>query len=64
MIKILTRAKTALENLRRDQSGAALIEYALVVGLVAVVSIASLTALQGKVNTAYTTIGNKLSAIK
>jgi Flp pilus assembly pilin Flp len=64
MMKILKRAKIAAKTLQKDQSGAALIEYALVVGLVAVVSIASLTALQGKISTAYTTIGSKLSAIK
>ncbi len=37
----------ARQPIRRDEEGQSLVEYALIIGLVAVVLIASLTALQG-----------------
>jgi Flp pilus assembly pilin Flp len=51
-------------GLRRDESGAALIEYALVIGLVAVVCVTALTTLQGQIGAAFGVIGGKLAAIK
>ena len=37
--------KNMLRKLRRDQDGAALVEYGLLVGLIAVVAVAAVTAL-------------------
>jgi Flp pilus assembly pilin Flp len=71
MLKAYISTKTRLMDagdrvaaLRGDESGAALIEYALVVGLIAVVCVTALTTLQGQIGLAMSTIGNKLSAIK
>jgi len=71
MLKAYVSTKTRLMDvadrlaaLRNEDSGAALIEYALVVGLVAVVCVAALQALQGSVATSLNTIGGKLAAIK
>ncbi|MDB5466595.1 MAG: Flp/Fap pilin component [Phenylobacterium sp.] len=53
--------KDHLANLRRDESGAAMIEYALLVGLVAIAGITALTALSGKMATAFNNIGTSIS---
>jgi Flp pilus assembly pilin Flp len=53
-----------LAALKSDDNGAALIEYALVIGLVAVVAVTALTALQGQISTALGSIGGHLSTIK
>jgi Flp pilus assembly pilin Flp len=70
MLKAYVSTKTRLLDardrfaaLRGDESGAALIEYALVVGLIAVVCVTALTTLQGQIAVAISTIGNKMSAI-
>ncbi|HEV2530972.1 Flp family type IVb pilin [Phenylobacterium sp.] len=70
MLKAYVSTKTRLMDvrdrvagLRRDESGAAMIEYALVVGLVAVLAVTALTAMQTQLSTAFSTITNKLSAI-
>ena len=49
-------------NFIKDDSGATLIEYALLAGLIAVVAIGAISALGGKVNTVFTTIDGKLDA--
>ena len=53
--------KDHLRDLREDKSGAAMIEYALLVGLVAVGAIATITALTGALNGRITAISGKLS---
>ena len=60
----LAALKDRLAALRGDESGAAMIEYALVVGLVAVAAVTTLGVFSGQVNTTFTTIGGKLAAIK
>ena len=50
-----------LRKLRRDESGASLIEYALLVGLIAVVSIATLTTLGTTIQSLWTTISTDLT---
>ena len=45
----------------RKQRGASLVEYALLVSLIAVVSIGALTALQGNIATAFANIGAALT---
>ena len=42
------------------EQGAALVEYALLLALIAVVCIVALTALGGKASSKFTTIGNSL----
>ena len=56
--------KARLADLRKDDSGAAMIEYALLIGLVAIASIAAFTALQGNLTTGLQSIGGHLSTLK
>jgi len=49
--------------LKADESGAALIEYAMIVGLVAVAAVAALTALNTQIGGAFNRIGGHLSSI-
>ncbi len=63
-LTLFTRARTALDTLRKDQRGAAFVEYVIVVGLIAIVCIVAFnqfgTAVQTKVNQqreAITTMG-------
>jgi len=53
--------KHFLRRLRKDESGAALVEYALLVGLIAVVSIATLTTLGTTIKGLWTTISTDLT---
>jgi pilus assembly protein Flp/PilA len=46
-------AKDSLLRLRRDESGATAVEYALIVGLIAIVIIAAVTALGGGISTLF-----------
>lgn len=43
-----------------DESGATAIEYGLIVALIAVVIVTAVTTLGGKLNTAFSTVGNKI----
>lgn len=70
MLKAYLSTKTRFMDLRdrfaalsTDESGAALIEYAMLVGLVAVACVTALTALKGDISTAFNTIGSKLGQI-
>lgn len=50
----------AVKNLLRDESGATLVEYGLLILLVAIAAIASMTFLSGKIQAAYSNAGNDL----
>jgi len=52
-----------LNLLRQDEKGAALVEYGLLVGLIAVICVAAVTLLGQDVSSAFSTIAAKLSAI-
>ncbi|HEX3699095.1 MAG TPA: Flp family type IVb pilin [Phenylobacterium sp.] len=69
MLKAYLFTKTRLADvrdhvsaLRDDESGAALIEYAMLIGLVAVAGVAALTALNGSIGAAFGRIGADLTA--
>ena len=51
-----------LKALHNDESGQDLIEYALVAFLIAFAAVASMTGLAGKINAAFSAIGDKLSS--
>lgn len=59
----LADIKSRLSRLRQDQGGAALVEYALLIGLVAVAAMAALTGLKDKLTGAYDAIGTHLGSI-
>ena len=48
------------ERLKREEKGATAVEYGLMVGLIAVVIIAAVIALGGRLNTLFTTIVTSL----
>jgi pilus assembly protein Flp/PilA len=48
----------------REESGQGLVEYALIIGLIAVVAIAALTASGGSISAIFGTISSKLTDAK
>ena len=50
-----------LKNLRQDESGQDLIEYALIAALLALAAVVGIKALSGKINTEFTNIGAALT---
>jgi pilus assembly protein Flp/PilA len=61
MVRYMSKAIRAL---KRDENGAALVEYALLVGLIAVVAVVALQGVSTKLNAAYKVTENKLALIK
>ena len=49
-----------LQSLRRREDGQALVEYALILGLIAVLAIGALTLLGGNITSILSTIANKV----
>jgi pilus assembly protein Flp/PilA len=60
MLQYVNRALVAL---RTREEGQAMVEYALILGLVSVVAIAALTAIGGSVNGVLTAVQTALSAV-
>ncbi|MDE2571781.1 MAG: Flp family type IVb pilin [bacterium] len=52
--------KTALKNLLRDDEGASLVEYGLLLGLIAVAAIGALSILGGKISAMFTSVSGEL----
>jgi pilus assembly protein Flp/PilA len=52
-----------INRFRRDEEGAALVEYGMLVGLIAVVCIGAVTLLGTTINTVFETIVTDLAAI-
>ena len=59
----LSDAHEFLGKLRADEGGAGIIEYTLVVGLMAVFIAGAFAALQGNITTALTNVGARLGTI-
>ncbi len=60
MLRIYLWMQHRIDKLRYDESGAAAVEYGLLVGLIAVAIIAAVLALGGKLDTLFDTITTKL----
>jgi len=58
-----SRMRKILNRFRQNEEGAALVEYGLLVGLIAVICVAAVTLLGQDVSSAFSTIAAKLSAI-
>jgi pilus assembly protein Flp/PilA len=52
-----------LQRFRRDEAGAALVEYAMLVGLIAVICVVAVTLLGTEVSSAFSFIAVQLSGI-
>ena len=64
MLKLVVRIQTLGRDVRRmiaDESGQDLIEYALVVALIAFAAAAGMSTVATKINAAFTNIGTKLT---
>ena len=61
ILKLYVKAQ-ALRNVLRNEEGQDLIEYALVVSLIAFAAIAGMSTLATDINNAFTQIGTKLTA--
>jgi pilus assembly protein Flp/PilA len=53
---------TTLRSMSLDEEGATLVEYSLVVALIAVLCIAAISFLGGKISTMFSTIGGSIAA--
>jgi pilus assembly protein Flp/PilA len=60
MVWAYIRALDALNGRLRRQEGQALVEYALIISLVAIFLIGALTFMRGKLDSIFTTIGSAL----
>jgi pilus assembly protein Flp/PilA len=52
-----------VDRLRRDDEGAALVEYGMLVGLIAVICVVAVTTLGTEVSTAFSRIASALSGL-
>jgi pilus assembly protein Flp/PilA len=52
-----------IDRLRQDEEGAALVEYGMLVGLIAVICIAAVTLLGQEISTAFSAIAAALAGI-
>jgi pilus assembly protein Flp/PilA len=59
---VLTQLVLQVRELHRDESGQDLIEYALVVALIAFAAIAGMNFVASEINVAFSKIGNKLTS--
>lgn len=60
MLKLFINMKLALANLLDNEEGQGLTEYALILALIAIVAIAALSFLGGKVTSVLSTVGNSI----
>ena len=55
--------RSLIKRFRRDDEGAALVEYGMLVGLIAVICVVAVTTLGTEVSTAFSKIAAALSAV-
>lgn len=62
MLQLLhTHIHRLLDRFRRDEDGAALVEYGILVGLIAVICIAAVTIIGTRLSTAFSIVGSALT---
>ena len=54
---------TMIDRFRREEEGAALVEYGMLVGLIAVICVIAVTTLGTEVSTAFSNIANALTGL-
>lgn len=62
LLKVYLRIQTLKDSLITDESGQDLIEYALVVALIALAATAGMKTVANNINNAFTSVGTKLSS--
>lgn len=58
MLKLYVKSKMWIDDLKENLEGASLIEYSLLIALIAAATIALIVAIGGKVTTAWTNLNN------
>jgi pilus assembly protein Flp/PilA len=61
MLKLFINMKLAMARLFDEEEGQGLTEYALILALIAIIAIAALSLLGGKVTSALSTVGNSVT---
>jgi pilus assembly protein Flp/PilA len=61
MLKLFVNMKLFIARLTDEDEGQGLTEYALILALIAIVAIAALTLLGGKVNSALSTVASSIN---
>jgi len=59
-LRAIVRLQNAVATTRDDESGQTLVEYALIIALVSIGTIAALLAVTGKLNDTFNSIANQL----
>ena len=59
---MLSQFTASLQRIHHDESGQDLIEYALVVALIAFAAIAGMNYIASEINVAFSKVGNKLTS--
>ena len=62
-VRLHLRLLQLIDHFRRDERGAALVEYGMLVGLIAVICVAAVTLLGTEISTAFSTVASALTAI-
>jgi pilus assembly protein Flp/PilA len=60
---LVVRAQNAWFQVRENESGQGLVEYALIIALVSLAAVAALGFLSGKINTLFSKAGNVLNGV-
>jgi Flp pilus assembly pilin Flp len=61
MTKLYTKASTALQSFKKDESGATLVEYSVAVGIVIIVGAAIFATIGTNMNTIFTAVNGVLA---
>ena len=59
----MVKLQNLMQRFRDDESGASLVEYGLLVGLIAVVAVGAITLLGEQIDTIFTTITEQLEGV-
>jgi pilus assembly protein Flp/PilA len=57
---MLSKVRTTFQNLRRDEEGATMVEYGLLVALIAMVALVGITLLGTNLQSLYTTVAGSV----
>ncbi len=57
---MFSKVRTTLQNLRRDEDGATMVEYGLLVALIAMVALVGITLLGTNLQSLYTTVAGSV----
>jgi pilus assembly protein Flp/PilA len=62
MLKLIAKAQVALQSFKKNESGAALVEYSLLIGLITVAVVATIVLVGGWVALQWTNLNTAITA--